>query len=71
MMPTANSLEKTLILENIKGKRRREWQRMRQLDSITDLTDMNLGKLLKIVRDRETWCASVHAVAKSWTQLSD
>jgi len=71
MMPTANSLEKTLILENIKGKRRREWQRMRQLDSITDLTDMNLGKLLKIVRDRETWCASVHVVAKSWTQLSD
>ena len=70
-MPTANSLEKTLILENIKGKRRREWQRMRRLDSITDLTDMNLGKLLKIVRDRETWCASVHGVAKSWTQLSD
>ena len=70
-MPTANSLEKTLMLENIKGKRRREWQRMRQLYSITDLTDMNLGKLLKTERDREAWCASVHGVAKSWTQLSD
>ena len=71
LMPTANSLEKTLILENIKGKRRREWQRIRWLDSTTDLTDMNLGKFLKIVRDREAWCASVHGVAKSWTQLSD
>ena len=59
-----------VMLEKIEGKRR-GWQRMRWLDTITDLMDMNLSKLQEIVKDREAWCVAVHAVTKSWTQLSD
>ena len=63
----ANSLEKALILGKIDGKRRRGWQRMRQLDSIIDSVDMNLRKLREIVEDRGAWHAAVHGVSKSWT----
>ena len=61
-----DSLEKFLMLGKIEGQRRR-CQRKRQLDSITDAMNMNLGKLWEMVRDREAWCASVHGVIKSWT----
>ena len=71
LMQRANSLEKTLMLGKIEGKRRRGWQRVRWLDSITDSMDMNLSKLWKIMEDRWSWCASVHWVAKSWAQLSN
>ena len=67
LMQRADSLEKTLILEKVEGKRRRGWQRMRWLDSITDSMDMNLSKLRKIVKDREAWNAAVHVVTKSQT----
>ena len=68
----ADSLEKTLMLGKIEGRRRRGWQKMRWLDDgITDSNDMNLSKLREIVKDRETWHASAHGVAKSWTWLSD
>ena len=66
-LPFPPPVEKTLMLGKIEGKRRSGWQRMRWLDSITDSTDMNLGKLQEIVRDREAWRPAVHRVTKSWT----
>ena len=67
----ANTLGKTLKLGKTEGKRRKGWQRMRWLDSVTDSVDMSLSKLQKILKDREAWRAEVHGVAKSSTHLSD
>ena len=66
-----DSLEKSLMLGQTEGRRRRGRQRMRWLDSITDAMNMNLGTLREMVRDREAWCAAVHGAAKSWTRLGD